>query len=236
MRIGLASYKFINNDVEYNISQIEKALSKANNVDLLCFGEAFLQGFDAFNWDYNNDLKIAISNNSNIIKRLEKLSEKFNIDLAFGYLERENENLYSSYVIIIDGVLTFNYRRISVGWKEYTKTDHHYKEGNEVLNFNYKGEIFTVALCGDLWEYPEKFKTKGILLWPVYVNYTPDEWSIEKIEYAKQALIASKDTLMINSLSVCPNCYGGCFYFKDGNIANELGFNKEGILTIEFNK
>ena len=61
MRIGLAAYKFINNDIEFNINQIEKALQSANNIDMLCFGEAFLQGFDAFNWNYDNDKNIAIS-------------------------------------------------------------------------------------------------------------------------------------------------------------------------------
>lgn len=49
MILGLATYKFINNDIEFNISQIEKAIKSSENIDILCFGEAFLQGFDAFN-------------------------------------------------------------------------------------------------------------------------------------------------------------------------------------------
>ena len=55
----------------------------------------------------------------------------------------------------------------------------------------------------------------------------------EEIEYAKQALIACKNTLMINSLSENPDCYGGCFYFKDGQIKEKLDYNIEGILIIE---
>lgn len=50
MKIGLASYKFINQDLSFNLSQIEKAMQAAQgSVDLLCFGETFLQGFDALN-------------------------------------------------------------------------------------------------------------------------------------------------------------------------------------------
>lgn len=60
MYIGLAEYKFINNDIEFNISQIEKALQSSNNIDMLCFGETFLQGFDSFNWNYELDKEIAI--------------------------------------------------------------------------------------------------------------------------------------------------------------------------------
>ena len=48
MRIGLASYEVKNKDVAFNLSQMERAMEKAQGkVELLCFGEAFLQGFDA---------------------------------------------------------------------------------------------------------------------------------------------------------------------------------------------
>lgn len=233
MILGLVSYKFINNDTEFNISQIEKAIKQSRDIDILCFGEAFLQGFDVFNWNYEHDKVIAISKDSATMKRLEQISKDYNIDLAFGYLEKENEDLYSSYAIIINGKLTYNYRRISLGWKEVSLTDYHYKEGNEVVEFNYKGHNVVIALCGDMWEYPEKFKSNDLLLWPVYVNFSLDEWKNEEIEYAKQALIACKNTLMINSLSENPDCYGGCFYFKDGQIKEKLDYNIEGILIIE---
>ena len=233
MILGLVSYKFINNDMQFNISQIEKAIKQSRGIDILCFGEAFLQGFDAFNWNYEHDKVIAISKDSATMKRLEQISKDYNIDLAFGYLEIDNEDLYSSYAIIIDGKLTYNYRRISIGWKEYSLTDYHYKEGNEVLSFNYKGHDITIALCGDMWDCSEKFKSNDLLIWPVYVNFTIDEWKNEEIEYAKQALIACKNTLMINSLSENPDCYGGCFYFKDGQIKEKLDYNIEGILIIE---
>ena len=233
MKIGLAAYKFINNDIEFNISQIEKALQSSKNLDILCFREAFLQGFDAFNWHYDNDKNIAISKDSNVMKRLEKLSGDYSIDLAFGYLEIDNGDLYSSYAIIIDGKLTYNYRRITIGWKEYSLTDHHYKEGIKVVTFNYKGHNIIIALCGDMWDYPEKFKSNDLLIWPVYVNFTIEEWKVEEIEYAKQALSACNNTLMINSLSENPDCYGGCFYFKDGQIKEKLDYNIEGILIIE---
>ncbi len=56
MRIGLVSYAFKNKDIAFNIGEIEKVLSETTGrVDLLCFGEAFLQGFDALCWDYDID-------------------------------------------------------------------------------------------------------------------------------------------------------------------------------------
>ena len=233
MVLGLVSYKFINNDIEFNISQIKKAIRESKNIDMLCFGETFLQGFDAFNWNYNHDIEIAISNDSDIMKRLEQLSLDSNIDLAFGYLEKENEDLYSSYAIIINGKLAYNYRRISTGWKEVSLTDYHYKEGNEVVEFYYKGHNVVIALCGDMWEYPEKYKSIDLLLWPVYVNFTLDEWQEYEQEYAEQAVLACNNTLMINSLSDEPKSYGGAFYFKDGKIHNKTTYDQEEILIIK---
>lgn len=232
MIIGLAAYKFINNNIEFNISQIKKAIRASKNIDMLCFGEAFLQGFDAFKWNYENDKDIAISKDSNIMKILEKMSKDYEIDLAFGYLEIDDEELYSSYAIIINGKLTYNYRRITIGWKEFSKTDFHYMEGKDILTFNYKGHNITIALCGDLWDCPEKFKNNGLLIWPVYVNFTIEEWKDEEIEYAEQALIACNNTLMINSLSENPDCHGGCFYFQNGKIVKKLDYNIEEILSI----
>lgn len=233
VKFGLASYKFINNDIEYNISQIEKAIKEKNGVNMLCFGEAFLQGFDAFNWNYNHDKDIAITQSSKTMKRLEKLSLDNKVDLGIGYLEKEEDKLYSSYAIIIEGKLKYNYRRISKGWKDYTKTDFHYKEGNKVFNFNYKGLDIAIALCGDLWDYSEKFKAKDLLLWPIYVNFSLKQWQKLEREYVIQAFKVANQALMINSLSDDPKSYGGSFYFKKGNILQKLDYDQEGILIVE---
>ncbi len=232
MKIGLVSYEFKNNDIEFNISQIEKALKNAHSIDLLCFGEAFLQGFDAFSWNYENDKKIAISKDSVLMQRIEKLSKKYSIDLLLGYLEKDEDSLYSSCAVIINGKLQYNYRRISIGWKEYTITDHHYKEGNEVVHFDYKNHHICIALCGDMWEKPENFKCDDILIWPVYTDFSIEEWEDEEAEYAIQANIACKNTLMINSISKNPICHGGAFYFKDGKLKDKFAYDIEAILEV----
>lgn len=60
------------------------------------------------------------------------------------------DSIYSSCVIITDGKILSSYRRISRGWKEYTKTDHHYKEGTQPQEILYNGKKLMVALGGDL--------------------------------------------------------------------------------------
>ncbi len=234
MVIGLACYEFINNDVKFNIGQIEKALQRCKNVDLVCFGEAFLQGFDAFCWNYNVDKTIAVSQNSAEIQQIERLSKHYATDIAFGYLEKVCDKLYSSYAVVIDGKLTHNYRRISIGWKEFSKTDKHYVEGNNVLTFDYKCHNLTVALCGDVWEFPQKFKNDDILIWPVYVDFSLQEWKNEERDYAKQAQSICNNVLMVNSLLKEPSCcHGGCFYFSDGTTKKKLSFDTQDVLMVE---
>ena len=51
MTIGLVSYRCKDKDISFNMSQIERALrDTAGKVDLLCFGETFLQGFNSLCW------------------------------------------------------------------------------------------------------------------------------------------------------------------------------------------
>lgn len=234
MKIALAAFKFINNDVEYNVSQIEKALKTLQHkADLVCFGESFLQGFDALSWEYEKDKEIAISTKSPLLKRICSLTLKYGVACCFGYFEKENDIIYSSYAVIVKGELIHNYRRITKNWKEYEITDEHYQEGTTVGEFEYKNHKFMIALCGDLWIQHECFKTDHVLIWPIYVNFSIEEWQHEMIEYAKQAHLVANKTFLINSISQNPNAIGNAFYFENGKVKEQLGFNQEGILIVE---
>ena len=83
------------------------------------------------------------------------------------------------------------FHRVSIGWKEYTKTDGHYCEGKHFNAFEYEEKRFAAALCGDLWTYgrPQEMKAVGAdaVLWPVWCDYNADKWNNTiKYDYAKQ--------------------------------------------------
>lgn len=234
VRIGLAVYESVNNATAFNISQIEKAMSTAQGtVDLLCFGEAFLQGFDSLNWDHENDRSVAISADSDIMRQLCGMTLRYQVDLLLGYIETCGNDIYSSCAVIEKGRLICNYRRISRGWKEYSITDQHYKEGTGPASFLYHGQLMTIALCGDLWDLPEAFKTDGILIWPVYLNFELEQWATAEADYAAQADLAARKTLMVNPISKDPVSHGGAFYFVNGTLRKKLAYDTEGILTVE---
>ena len=89
----------------------------------------------------------------------------------------------------------------------------------------------TAALCGVLWIYPESFRSRGLLIWPVYVNFDLDE--SESGEYAKQAAMACGKALLVNPLSKEPASRGGAFFFENGKVKQSLGLDKEGVLVVE---
>lgn len=236
MKIALASTRIVNRDLEYNLSQMERYMIEAQKkgADLVCFGETFLQGFDSLTWRFDSDKSIAISTNSKVFEQIKQLSLKHKIDVLFGYIELDGDSLYSSCALISSGKLHHNYRRISIGWKEYTQTDKHYQEGNSVEVFDYKGKKCAIGLCGDLWDYPERFNLgEDLLFWPVYVSYSVEEWENgAKIEYAEQGAKCCKNTLYINS--VCDDdALGGVAFFENGAVKKELPINNDGILIVE---
>lgn len=234
--IALAAARHINRDIPHNLSQMERFMREAaeKGAQLVCFGEAFLQGFDCLDWNYETDQNMAIVIGGETFAHIRRLSKEIGIDVLFGFIEREGKTFYSSAALIAGGHLHQLYRRISQGWKEYWRTDNHYREGSIVSVFTYRGKRFAIALCGDLWEYPERFSLgEDVLLWPVYINYTQQEWnSGESEEYASQAQLACKTTLMVNTIAD-GDAYGGAFLFEEGKIAASLPMNKEGLLFIE---
>lgn len=236
MRVALASARIVDGDTGHNLAQMERYVkeAKAKGAELVCFGEAFLQGFNALSWQYEEDRKTALSVDSPEFARIKALTEESGIDVLFGYNELDAGCIYSSCALISGGHILHNYRRISKGWKEYWKTDEHYREGTGAAVFDYKGRRCAIALCGDLWDYPERFAMgEEVLFWPVYVSISREEWENgERSDYAHQAGLGCAHTLYVNSLCE-DDAIGGAISFLNGEIGAELPIFCEGLLCVE---
>ena len=242
MKVGLASVRLWDGEAERNLAAMEKAAreAEAKGADLCCFGESALQGFNCLCWDFETDRNTCVSVDSPLFRRICAMSREIGIDLLFGFMERDGDALYSSCALVADGSLLRLYRRVSRGWKEFTRTDSHYREGEEIRTFRYRGLTCMIALCGDLWDDTAPLfadREPDLLLWPVYVCYTPEEWE-EGVgrEYAEKAAAFSSVTLFVNS--ICehdgqPDAYGGCSVFLDGRIDACLPMGEEGILIAD---
>lgn len=173
------------------------AQAAADGADLVVFGESTLQGFDCLCWSYAADRDMALLLPSAPIRQLQDAARKYATAISFGFIERDGDALYSSCAFIgADGEIIHRFRRVSIGWKEYRKTDAHYREGTHFEKFTYGGKTFAVGLCGDLWTdgRPEEMHAldADVVLWPVWCDYRADEWnSTIKHEYAEQAQSAA---------------------------------------------
>lgn len=231
--IALASAETLDGQTDRNRSVMLDAMAEAaaHGADMICFGESFLQGFNALTWHWEQDRLMAEAVDGPAVRRLAEASSALDIALAFGLIERDGDALYSTYLVTEGGSLLCRYRRLSLGWKEFARTDGHYREGQEAAAFLWRGRRIVTALCGDVWDAPDRFRLGAdVLLWPVYCDYTPAEWAGGAgEEYAAQCADLAPTTLMVNSL--CPgDSAGGCFRFSGGRIVDQLRPGTAGVL------
>ena len=231
MKIGLASYECRMNDVDFKLNQIEEAILESEDAELVCFGEAFLQGFSAVTSDYATDIERAVEQNSWPMARIRALSVQYRKAVLIGYIEKDGGDIYSSCAMIENGAVIHNYRRISKNWRDYEITNENYREGSDTKPFLFHGVEMNIALCGDMWIYPAAFQSGGVMIWPVYVNFDLDE--NEAAAYAKQAAIACEETVLVNPLSKDPLSRGGAFFFLNGKIQKKLGLDEARVLIVE---
>lgn len=245
MRIALAAQPVIDRDVPHNLQVIlDTVCNLQGQADLIVFGEAVLQGFDAFSWQYEQDQAMAVTIDGPIIYRLRAAAAQAEVALSFGYLEKSGDRLYSSQLFIgRNGTIVQNYHRVSPGWKEPC-ADWHYVQGQSFLPFSYLGKCLVMGLCGDLWTpgRPEELQALApdILLWPVWCDYDPEDWNAGiKLEYARQAALCGRNVLLVNPVCKTPSpegtplAAGGAAWFRDGVIVKELPAGEAGVLLLE---
>lgn len=244
MKIALASAPVKTGDIEFNITAMIDAMRAVRGMaDVIVFGESVLQGFDSLCWDYEKDRHTAVSLTDASIQRMREAAGENGLAVSFGFIEQGVDALYSSQIFIgADGEIVNVFHRVSVGWKEYTKTDGHYREGDLFESFEYRGKTFSVGLCGDLWTdgRPEEIKALNtdIVLWPVWCDYSDEEWNTTiKHEYAEQAALCGNCVLLVNPFCAdddATDCaVGAGVYFKNGAIIAEHPAGTSGILIVQ---
>ncbi|MBE6984804.1 MAG: carbon-nitrogen hydrolase family protein [Ruminococcaceae bacterium] len=243
MKIALASAPVMNKNIEFNLQiMIDSVKACGGKADLILFGESVLQGFDALCWNYETDKHMAVTLTDAPIRRMCEAAKEYAIAVSFGFIQRCDDALYSSQIFIgADGQIVQVFHRVSVGWKEFIKTDAHYREGQSFEKFCYNGKSFAIGLCGDLWTEGRSKEMKSlnadVVLWPVWCDYETNEWNNGiKYEYAEQAALCGSCVLLVNpfcadadTTNVAP---GGAAYFRNGGIAAQMPFGNNGILIV----
>lgn len=186
---------------------------------------------------------MAVSLTDTPIQRMCEAAKQYCVAISFGFIERINDILYSSQIFIgSDGEIATVFHRVSIGWKEYDKTDDHYREGQHLEKFCYGGKSFAIGLCGDLWTdgRPEEMNALNadVVLWPVWCDYNADEWNSSiKHEYAEQAGLCGECVLLVNpycaDTAETDAAAGGVIYFKHGSVAADMPSGNRGAIIVE---
>lgn len=243
MKCALASKGVINENVAFNKKVIiDTMIEYAGKVDIVIFGEAFLQGFYSATFDVAHDDAVAITQDDTIIKEIRSVAEKYAIAVSFGFIEKAEGLFYSSQITIdSDGRIIDRFRRVSPGWKE-TFADEQYCEGKDFHVFRFQNTNIVVGLCGDLWfdENVDKVTQlhPDVFFWPVYTDFNYQKWNEEtKYEYAEQARKICEKVLYVNPVCLDKEeeeiARGGSVFFRNGQIEKEIPAGKESVLVVD---
>lgn len=238
IKIGFVSATMLDNRTQEQIKTIEKYLMANKQCDLLVFGESYLQGFNGLTWNYDEDIERAVSLEERVISQIKELTRKYNTAVSFGLIERKEDLLYSTNVVIdSNGKIISVFRRLSKGWKEQC-ANCKYVEGTSISIFEIENVRFATAICGDLWDDEILDKVSkleiDILLWPVYVDYSLKTWESVLGEYADRTKGLLCDVCFVNSfVEAAEAAKGGCYVFRDGEIVKELPLGQQGVLVYE---
>jgi len=242
--IQLSAATCVYGDVKANLATIEREaeLAKNANVDLVLFGEAFLQGFDSMTFNYHHDADVTFGLGSVPIAHLRKMASDYSVGIGVGFYENDHGAFYSSYLVIDKrGKIVHRYRRASEGWK-LPGANADYREGNDFLPFEFEDVKMGVLICGDLWE---DHLLKAIadldahvecILWPVHTDYSIDEWEggVRK-EYIERASILGAHVFFVNNYVQHEDlAKGGAYVWYQGRELAALSPGHPGRLLFDY--
>lgn len=244
MKYALTAQGFINGNVDYNKRVIiETLIEYKNHVDMVVFGEAFLQGFHGPNFDEDHDRTLALMLEDPVINEIQQAARNHGVAVSFGFIEKNGPYFYSSQITIDSMGQTLDlFRRVSPGWKEPFASDH-YQEGQGFHHFYFQNQRLVVGLCGDFWDdtAPERVRllNPDLVLWPVYLDMHESKWNhSEKIDYARKAQELCDKVLLVNSYCLDDDqedqmAKGGAVAIVRGRITKELAAGQPGVLLVE---
>jgi len=244
MKIALVSTESKINRPDYNVYLMQEAVKQNPGIDLILFGESFLQGYLCMTWDFESDKKTALGHHSLIFRQIKYLAKTLGVAIGFGYYELEKyvtHSIYNSYCVIDKtGKVIYNYRRRNWTWIDRYKSNYEarYRVGKCSYTFLLNGVLFNCAICADFYDNPMYSDMVSMesdfVLWPCFVVY-PDIY----FKHYKQSLFPDRmhnvksPILFINSICYYAGAPGGCAVFHKGKILQELSPGNTGILIVD---
>ncbi len=147
MKIAVAQFEPKDGDKNYNLSVIEKLTQKAKNkgADLITFHEMCVTAYT-----HTKDLNLAEITalaeeipNGESTKQLIQISNKYEIPVLAGLVEKEKGKIYNAYLCVHDGSVVAKFRKLHPFINQYMSA------GNEYLVFELLGWKCGILICYD---------------------------------------------------------------------------------------
>lgn len=235
MKLALAQTNIKWEDKIYNLNFAEKYIieAKNKNVDFILFPEMSFTGF-SFN------VNILGENDNFTIDKVKFLSNKYNIYIGFGYVEKCTYNSKimgkNKYIIIYKNNILSEYTKIHPF--SYSNENNFFISGDHISSTKIKDISISTLICYDL-RFPEIFQIASTECTLITVAAN---WPSKRIEHFKTLLKARAIENQcyiagINRTGSDPNLiYNGCSCIIDP-FGNELAslYNLEGLLISDIN-
>lgn len=250
MKIALAVPRLFK-DINVNINTINDLISEAclNGATLILLPEAALTGL--INNDvYDHDIEIAVSINHKILTDFCDKAKANKVWLCFGFLEKEDDCIYDSAVLINpNGEIAIHYRRINPQWRAKNLPASQYGEGVEMKSILTPFGKTAILICGDLFDEnvismldpvrPDFILFPFARCFPSRIKDIQKEWNdVEKNEYVNQVRRTAATVVMSNYIGTAEiedTSFGGAFIVNaKGDILASLPLLQEGLLYYDF--
>ncbi len=244
MKVALAVNRVLP-DMDSSLAMIISMANEAadNHADLVVFPEAAVTGL-VNNGDFSHDRALAQTIPGPITRTLSELSQKRDIFLAIGLLEKEEGGLYDSAILLTpNSGIALKYRRIDPHWHYENVDSSIYCEGRDLSRAKTPFGTFTFLICGDLYNDQVVERTRNLRAdWLLYLQaYGPEDGSYDQREWdredkpriMKQVRIIGTNTLMTNYLAdkdIEGGCGGAMLVRSDGTVPASFPLGKVGIL------
>lgn len=210
MKYALALFNSVPHNIDQNLMMIERVVSTASKqkIDLVLFGESFLQGDDLLE---SEALKI----DSVGIFKCRMMASNYDINFGVGFYEQHEQGISKSYII-------FN--------KDGTTLIHH-RQNQESEVFELMNRRFFILVGDEGFSVTSKLDAIG--LWPVYLKVTPKEWFNETMSTYRQQCVNISDEVMLVNTMCESSSYGGGFYLKNQKFVLNQPMEQEGLSIFE---
>jgi len=147
MKIAVAQFEPKDGDKDYNLSIIDQLTKKAklSDADVISFHEMSITAY-TFTKDLNLAELTTLAEevpNGNSTKRLLSISKKYDIPILAGLVEKENDQLFNTYLCVNKGQVIAKFRKL------HPFISKHISPGNDYVVFDLLGWKCGILICYD---------------------------------------------------------------------------------------